>query len=464
MHLGHHEFNDNIALEKYEAMLKSDRVLFFDSGEFEYIIHHYIDHGMIHKAKKAITMGLSQHPDVVSLRLLEVEVLVFENQLEKAEQLLTKIQEIDADNDETMIQKASIFSKKGKHREAVNQLKKALHLTEDPADVHALLGMEYLFTDDFENAKDQFEKCLELDPYDYSALYNSINCYIYLDDTEGSIEFLNRFLDNNPYCEVAWHQLGLQYLDLKDYNKAIASFDFAIISDDTFVGAYIEKAKVLEKLKRYNEAIELYTITLSIDDPTAYALLRIGNCYERLGKKELALKNYNKAVTEDPLLDKGWLAITDYYKRDKEYLKALQFINKAIDIDAENEKYWKKYAKINNLLGFYEESERGFRKSIEAGDASLENWLDRADMLRTLGEPDAALVCLEQSLEFYPDNAEILYRLAGVYYELKFIDKGENCLHSALKKDSEYSIILEELFPNVYEKKQVKQICASYSK
>jgi len=464
MQLGNHGENESVALEKYEAMLKSNRVLFFDSGEFEFIIHYYIDNGMIHKAKKAIAMSLSQHPEVTSLRLLQVEVLTFENQLEKAEQLLSEIREIDPENEEALIQKASILSKKSRHAEAINELQKALYYSEDPSDIYALLGMEYLFTDDFENAKKQFKKCLELDAYDYSALYNSINCYIYLEDTKGAIDFLNEYLDTNPYCEIAWHQLGLQYCDLEEYKKAIASFDFAIISDDTFVGAYIEKAKTLEKLNRYEEAIELYTLTLSIEDPTSYALLRIGKCYEKLGKKDIALEYYNKTVTEDPLLDKGWLAITDFYLKNKEYQKALHFVNKSIEIDGENRDYWKRYAKINRRLKFYEEAERGYRKSIETGDTSLQNWLDRSDILWLLGEKEATIVCLEQALEFYLENAEILYRLAGVHYEMKEADTAENCLHSALKKDSEYSIILEELFPKVYQKERVKQICASYIK
>ena len=40
--------------------------------------------------------------------------------------------------------------------------------------------------------------------------------------------------------------------------KALAAFDFAIISDDLFIGAYLEKAKVLEKLNRYEEALVKY--------------------------------------------------------------------------------------------------------------------------------------------------------------------------------------------------------------
>lgn len=464
MHEGDNEERYYEVLEKYEAMLQSNKVLFFDANDFEFIIHYYMDHGMVQNAKNANRLGLSQHPLSIALQLLEVEILTFENKLEKAQLLLSKIQDIDPENSEVHIQKASILSKQSLHSEAVIELKKALYLTEDRADVLALLGMEYLFIDDFENAKSQFYECLKLDPEDYSALYNSINCYVYLDDPKGAIVFLNEFLETNPYCEIAWHQLGLQYSDLEDYKNALTSFDFAIISDDTFVGAYIEKAKVLEKFKRYEEAIELYTLTLSLEDPTSYAYLRIGKCYEKLQRRDKALVFFNKAVDEDPLLDKGWLAITDYYKKSKEYLKALYYINKAIDIDAENSSYWKNYAVINKLLGFYEESERGYRKAIEFGDVSLQNWLDRSDVLWLIGEKYATIVCLEQALEYYAENVEILYRLAGINFDMNFEDKATTYLSLAFEIDAEFKIIIEELFPQVLLNETVKQIFASYSK
>ena len=45
----------------------------------------------------------------------------------------------------------------------------------------------------------------------------------------------------------------------KEYQKeALSAFDFAIISDDTFTGAYIEKGKLLESMGRINEAIDNY--------------------------------------------------------------------------------------------------------------------------------------------------------------------------------------------------------------
>ncbi len=455
MQLSHNEEN-NFSLSRFESMLKTNDVLFFDSNEFENIIHYYLENGKIALAKKAVKLGLNQHPSSTNLKLLKVEILVFEDKLDLADGLLDEIYDLESSNEEIYIQKANILSKKDEHRKAIKMLELALEITLDEADVYSLLGMEYLFLEDFENAKQSFMKCLESDEEDYSALYNVMYCFDFLEQKGQAIEYLNKFLDNSPYSEVAWHQLGKQYFDLKKYKKALAAFDFAIISDDYFIGAYLEKGKVLEKLGRYNEAIENYNITLELEDPTSFAYLRIGKCYEKLGADELALKHYRQTVHEDPLLDKGWIAITDFFIKKQNFSKALYYINKAINIDEENVLYWKRYAKINQRLKFFEEAERGLRRSLELGNYELETWIRRCDILTGLGEYEAAIQNLLQATEFYPETAEIDYRLAGLFFTVQQSDKGFYHLDNGLNLDAEYYIIIEELFPKVFARKSIK--------
>ena len=453
-----HNDNNNLPLSKFESMLKTNHVLFFDSEEFENIIHHYLNHGKIALAKKAIKLGLNQHTTSINLKLFKVEVYVFEDKLVEADTLLNELYSLDPMNEEIYIQKANILSKKDEHQQAIDVLKKALELTNDVIDLYSLIGMEYLFLDQFENAKIYFMKCLEEDLEDYSALYNIIYCFEYLSQNEEAISYLNVFLDKNPYCEVAWHQLGKQYYTLKKYKKALAAFDFAIISDDTFVGAYLERGKVLEALKRYDDAIENYSISLKLDEPTSFALLRIGNCHEKLRNDDLAVQYYYKTVHEDPLLDKGWIAITKYYNGKKNYQKALYYINKAINIDPENVIYWKLYSQINQRLNFYEEAERGFKRTLELGNYELNTWLSRGDLLIKLGEPQAAIYNFEQALEFYPENAELEYRLAGLYFSLNENDKGIFHLKNGIVSNEEYAFIIEELFPEVSNRILVKKL------
>lgn len=456
-----HNDNDNLPLTKFESMLKTNNVLFFDSEEFENIIHHYLNQGKTSLAKKAIKLGLSQHPSSINLKLFKVEIYVFEDKLVEAETLLSELYNLDPLNEEIFIQKANILSKKDDHEQAIEVLKKALELTDDVVDLYSLIGMEYLFLDQFENAKTFFMKCLEDDLEDYSALYNIIYCFDFLNQNEDAIQYLNIFLDKNPYCEVAWHQLGKQYYTLKKYKKALAAFDFAIISDETFLGAYLERGKVLEKLKRFEEAIENYTITLSLSEPTSFALLRIGVCYEKLKQDDLAVQYYYKTVEEDPLLDKGWIAITRFYNKKKNYQKALYYINKAINIDTENVVYWKLYSQINQRLKLYEEAERGFKKTLELGNYELNTWLSRGDLLIKLGEPEAAIYNFEQAIEFYPENAELEYRLAGLYFSINENNKGAFHLKNGLRYNEDYTFIMEELFPEISNKIHVKNLLKS---
>jgi len=464
MKFNQEEFEENnFSITRYESMLKSNDIKFFDSDEFESIINYYLENGKIAKAKKAISLGLSQHPSSIGLKLLRIELLIFEDRLDKADNLLIQLHAIEPENEEIYIQKANILSKQNNHARAIELLTTALKYTDDKSDVYALIGMEYLFMDDFQNAKVNFMKCLEIDNEDYSSLYNIIYCFDFLEEREEAIKYLNQFLDKNPYSEIGWIQVGKQYFELGDYKKALAAYDFAIISDEYFIGAYLEKGKTLEKLKKYNEAIENYRITLELDDPTSFALLRIGKCFEKLGDDDFAIQHYSRTVHEDPLLDKGWIAITDYYVRKGNYQKALYYTNKAISIDSENILYWKRYAKINNRLSFYEEAEQGYRKALELGNYELETWLSLSDILRQIGEFDASIKSMYQAIEFYPEDPEIQYRLAGMLYEKQEFNTGELHLRKALELDTEYIVVLEELFEKIFNLTLIQNIISEYN-
>jgi tetratricopeptide (TPR) repeat protein len=428
-------------------MLKTDDVYFFDAEDFEDIIHHYLNNGKVALAKKAIKIGLQQHPDSIQLKLLDVEVLVFENNLDDAEQLLDKLQILDRSNEEIYIQRANIYSKKDNHEAAINLLFQALELTDNDYDIHSLLGMEYLFMDDFQMAKKSFIKCVDFDEHDYSSLYNVIYCFEFLEDFDGAIHYLNDYLESNPYCEVAWHQLGKQYFEKRLYAEALTAFDFAIISDDTFMGAYFEKGKVLEKMGKYLEAIENYETTIEIEDPTSFAYLRIGRCYELLENSDMAKYYYYQTVHEDPLLDKGWLAITDFYYKKRNYEKAFYYINKALNIDGENPLYWNKCAKINAALKKYDQADYAYKQSVDLGNYELTTWLKWSDVARLNNDISSAIQILAQGKEFYPESARLQYKMAG------FQLLGDNPIHAritlidALKNDFEKLFLFEEEFP-----------------
>ncbi len=463
-YLSEEEEDYNRSLSKFEGMLRTNKVLFFDSEEFEDIVLHYMDMGKVNLAKKALKLALDQHPQSSGLKLVQVEMLVFEDKLELAEKLVDELIILEPTNEEVYIQKASVFSKKGLHEKAVEQLEIALIYTDDLADVYNILGMEYLFMDRFEEAKRNFLKCIEADIEDQSALYNVVYCFEFLDQNEAAIDFLMTYIDKNPYSEIAWHQIGRLQYGLKNYQEAVRAFEFATYIDDEFMGAYMEMAKAFERLKNYEAAIENYSKTLYLDDATSYALLRIGKCYDRLGNKPLALKFYHKTIHEDPLLDKGWIALTDFYVREKNYPKALHFANKALAIDNKNANYWKRYATINRKMNSFEAAEFGYRKAVECGDLQLDTWLYWIDIIQFQGEFDMAISTLILASEYFPENDEIEFRLAGLYFMLQKNIKAKFHLKCGIQINFDSIDILKNLYPVVWDMPMVQELIAKHKK
>ena len=365
----HDFFSDSII--KFESMINSNKFLFFDTEEFESIIIYYLESGNSSMANKAIKMAIEQYPKNTSILLLKVEALIFENNIEEAEKIIDSLYEIDRNNSEIIIQKSRILSKRKKHSKSINLLKKISKDCEFYSDALVMIGKEYLFIDNFENAKEKFKEYIKNHQLDYAVLNNLLYCFDALGNTDNTINYLNDFLEENPYCEVAWHQLGKQYLKKELFKEALTAFDFAIISDDSFVGAYLEMGKVLEKLNKINQAIEQYEIVTKIDEPNPFALYRIACCHNKLGNIELAISYYNKTVEEDPIHDSAWMSLATSYYKQKDYLEAKNHLIKAIEIDSENIKYWELYCKINLDLNNNEEVEISFKEILSLGNLSL---------------------------------------------------------------------------------------------
>ncbi len=459
----YYEDQNNPSLKRFEKMLRTDNVYFFDSTEFERIIKYYIDSGKINLAKKAISLSLQQHPDANGLRLLKAELFIWEEKYAEASQLLDEVKAIEPTNEEVYIQKALLLSKQKKHNKAISLFIKALELSEeDNIDVLSLIGMEYLFLEDFEKAIVFFKNCLDIDINDYTNLYNVIYCYDMLEQQNNAIDFLKLHIEKEPFSEIAWQQLGRQYALIDNHQESLKAFDYALLIDEQFIGAYIEKAKALEELGRYNEAIENYLLTTELEDPTAYAYLKIGNNYEKLNNSEKAKIYYLKSNEEDPFLDKPLIALTKLCYNREEYQKALFYSNKLLEVNEENADYWYIYAKSNLKIAFFEEAAKAFQKCMDLGDTSLNTFLSLTDTFFYLGDYKEAVKVLFKAEVYFHRHADIDYRLSGLYFSLGSDNLGKKHILKALAIDPKKYKVFQSLFPTIHNSLRFKDFLNNY--
>ena len=444
-------------ITRFELMLQSNRVYFFDATEFEEIIQFYIDSGSLRLAYKALEIGENQHPGNSGLKLLHVELMLLNNQYKEAEDVIDRLREMEPFNEYVYIHKAVILSKTKRHQEAISFLNKGLEYCESQAEFHSMLAMEYLFLDSYIMAKEHFIKCLEEDPKDTQALYNLIYCFESLENPDGAIEFLNDYLQADPFSEIAWHQLGRQYSSKGLLKQALSSHEFAVICDSDFIGAYFEMGKTLEKMKRYNEAILAYELTLSIAEPTAFALFHIGQCHIELGNTKLAIHYFKRTLNEDPLYEKAWIALIDLYFKNKEFEKALYYAKSSIQIDNVNVSTWKRYAQINFILGFLEEADLGFSECVNLGNYEVDTWVKWADVLKEMDDYPKAIEILQHGLEFHPESSVINFRLGGIYLLSLQSIEASFYLKNAYMSDAKQLSHFYETFPEFKSSSFVKQ-------
>ena len=445
------EFQDffSNSILKFESMLKTNKFLFFDVDEFESIIIYYLESGNVSLSNKAIKMALDQYPENLSISLLNIESLITQNKIDEAEKLVNRIFEIEKNNPEIIIQKSKIFSKRKNHIESINLLKTIEKDCEFYQDASIIIGKEYLFIDEFEKAKEKFIEYLNKYDVDYAVLNNLLFCFDSLGNTDNTINYLNEFLEKNPYCEVGWHQLGKQYFNKNLYKEALTAFDFAIICDDSFVGAYLEMGKVLEKLNKINQAIEQYKTVVEIDSPNPFALHRIACCHNKLGNLEIAKSFYNKTLIEDPVHDQAWMSLATIYYKQNDFEQAKKNLIKAIEIDSENIKYWELFCKICLNLNQFNEVEISFKEIISLGELNLSTLIFLTKTILEMPENKLLSVELLNKIENYPESLqdEIKYISYAINFSLGEIKKANFCLKEAYNLNPAIYDYFRDIFP-----------------
>ena len=118
----------------------------------------------------------------------------------------------------------------------------------------------------------------------------------------------------------------------------------------------------------------------------------------------------------------------------------------------------------NKKLNLFEEAEFGYRKAVEFGDYQLDTWLFWVDILQFLGEFESAIQTLLQASEYFPEENEVEYRLAGLYFMIQDITKAKFHLSNAMRLNFDNYILIEDLFPVVWARKMVQNYITKHKK
>jgi len=442
----------------FESGLMSGSQRYFDTHEFIEIIDFFLDQNETLKAEKAINNALFQHPYSIIIQIRKADWLYEIKNYKEAEKEIDAVLEIEESNSEANELKGDLLIQREKQVEGISYLQKALENAEEKAEILSKIGVELMQLNKFEIALSFFLKVLDEEVSDESALYNCTYCFELLEKPVDAIIFLNKYINKIPYSQTAWHQLGLQYKILEDYSRAIWAFDYAIIIDETFLGAYFEKAVCLEELKEFTQAIDIYKKAQSMADPTAWTCYRLGVVYDKLKETDQALINYFKAIHEDPMYSNAWYKIAISYSNNANLLKALEYAEKAVEIEYDNVEFNILLARLYMNLSKFDAADSIYENliSFEVDDADI--WIEYAILLKSIGHKNDSISIMLRALGYFPENVEIMYRLTGCLFNIERDLEAIDLLREALILDFDKKEILKQSNPLVFNSEIVQDM------
>jgi tetratricopeptide (TPR) repeat protein len=210
-----------------------------------------------------------------------------------------------------------------------------------------------------------------------------------LKDHDEAIEAYSKYCELEPKSPNARNNLGVEYLEIRKYDKASAEFeqairihDNAIADDPESAGKHFNLGNVYLQQAQYEEAITEYNKAIGLDTKLAQPHIGLGNVYFQQAKYKEAITEYNKAIGLDPKFAAPHNNLGNVYWQQDQYKKAITEYNSAIDLDP-------KYALPHDGLG---------------------------DVYYVKGRTEEALAKYERAIELDPKYATPYYGIGNVYY------------------------------------------------
>ena len=188
----------------------------------------------------------------------------------------------------------------------------------------------------FDEAINCYDKCLEKNKNSYEAYYNKALCEIALNNNENALNNLNEALNIKKLFPQALDAKGCLFYADKKYNEALECYNQLIEKYNSNDDYHYKKALILIELKDYDEAIKSLDKVLKLNQDHIKAMILKGNCYDFLSLNQEALETYEQIILKDKDSELAHQLKGQNLLKQKEYEKALNEFDIVINLNQKN--------------------------------------------------------------------------------------------------------------------------------
>ncbi|MCZ9892541.1 tetratricopeptide repeat protein [Brachyspira hyodysenteriae] len=327
------------------------------------------------------------------------------------------------------------------YEEAIEDFNKIIELNPKDRDAYFFRGLTKTGLKLYEEAIEDFNEAIKLNLKNWESYFargvskSSLKLY------EEAIVDFNKTIKLNPKNEKAYFNRGIAKIESKKYGKDIEDFNKAIELNPDNEEAYFNRGIAKVKLARYEEAIVDFNKSIELNPKNEKAYFNRGIEKIKLARYEEAIVDFNKAIKLNKNYEKAYSNRGIAKVKLARYEKAIVDFNKSIELNPDNEEAYSNRGIAKVKLARYEEAIVDFNKVIELNPNDENAYLVRGVLKIILEIYEEAIVDFNKTIKLNPKNEKAYYYRGILKIKLKKYKQAINDFKIFAKNNNDASDI-----------------------
>ncbi|UCB46269.1 MAG: tetratricopeptide repeat protein [Spirochaetota bacterium] len=261
--------------------------------------------------------------------------LLKERRYREAESRFQKILQFDKKNIYALVGLGDVYKGEKNFKQAEDYYQEALKV--DPVNKFALIGLAdtYRGLKNFKDAIKTWEEYLSFgeNEYDISVLTRLGDTYKKTGMTDQALEQYNKAISMDPSNPYALSGLALLHFQLGNYQKSLSYWNTLLKIEEDGIKVLTNIGNCYRKLNKYNDALKYFYRAMNIEENNFYALYGIADSYRGLKDYRKACEYWKKLLKRDPQNKKILTRVGDSYRNLGDLKTSRSYYNRALEVE-----------------------------------------------------------------------------------------------------------------------------------
>ena len=343
----------------------------------------------------------------------KVDTIEFSEQSEKVEVFATEKYSETLQTADYYLKEAEDFLKQKQFQKAIVSCQKLIEVQPDFAMTYKLWGNALQGLGRVEEAKEQYNQALTLDP---------------------------------SFAEVHTN-LGSLYAKDQQWDSAISCYQKAISLKPNLASAYRNLAKVWKQLGKAEEWANCWyqALTLEPENVPIEEQVKFAQALITLGKLDWAISCYKQVIQVDPSQLEPYRNLGEIFIAKQQWEDAITIYHQAIEYYPQKSEFYCKLGQVLAQLERWEDAIAAYNQALEIDPNLATAYHNLAEIWVAQAQFDQAIRCYQQLIELEPKNWEAYHKLGDILQEKGLLDEAVEAYRQAIELTETESSSIENI-------------------